>query len=169
MFSVGGCCAAWALQCCKCWFECPAAIASTVMAILSGRQWADCVQGILFSASSSKPVVCAPLCPKWSPSTSWFPRMRLWSTTGTPSVQNLKMEIPLDSICGHWLLLDRIIEGMQLKKTDWKLLDIFSINKIPRVWELSKEFRDRKMVSIIYDCVLLALLCVGILLLANVV
>ncbi len=79
------------------------------------------------------------------------------------------MEIPLDSICGHWLLLDWIIEGMQLKKTDWKLLDIFSINKIPRVWELSKEFRDRKMVSIIYDCVLLALLCVGILLLANVV
>ncbi len=69
------------------------------------------------------------------------------------------MAIPLNSICGHWLLLDRIIEEMKLKnKTDWKLLDIFSINKIPWVWELSKECMDRKMVSIIYDGVLLALL-----------
>lgn len=152
MFSVRGCCAALALQYCKCCFECPAAIASTVMAILSGRQWADCVQGILLSGSSSERVVCAPLGPKWSSSTSWFHRMRLWSTTGTPSVENLNMAIPLNSICGHWLLLDRIIEEIKLKKK------LTGINKIPWVWDLSKECMDRKMVSIIYDGVLLALL-----------
>lgn len=36
-----------------------AVITSTVMAILSGGQWTDCVQGILFSSSSSKRIVCA--------------------------------------------------------------------------------------------------------------
>lgn len=96
-----------------------AVITSTVMAILSGGQWTDCVQGILFSSLSSKRIVCAfgfwiqnglLLPPCFS---AWGCELQEGPLVFT--VQNVKMAIPWDSIGGCWLLSDRIIEELKLK------------------------------------------------------